>query len=102
MLRVIIRMDIDQIVEIGELHSEVKVSTDRIIEEGCNILIPIEMFSEEANLEKGKIIEVRILEVAIEVIIEMTISEEVEVGKDNIQVIVEGMTEAVAVGLDQV
>ena len=40
----------------------------------------------------------------IEVIIEMTTLEEVAVGvgKDNIQVILEGMTEAVPVGLDQV
>ena len=40
----------------------------------------------------------------IEIIIETTILEEVEVGigKDNTQVILEGMIEAVAVGLDQV
>ena len=40
----------------------------------------------------------------IEVIIEMTILEEVKVGpgKDNIEVIFEGMTEVVAIVLDQV
>ena len=44
------------------------------------------------------------LEVDIEGIIEMTTLEEEEVGlgKDNIQVILEGMTEIVVVGLDQV
>ena len=39
---VIIRIDIDQIVEIGELHLLVEISTDRIIED-CSMLIPIEM-----------------------------------------------------------
>ena len=77
---------------------------DKTIEEGHNMLIPIEMILGEKILEKHKIIEVRILEVYIEVIIETTTLEEVEVGlgKDNIQIILEGMTEAVAVGLDQV
>ena len=75
-----------------------------IVEEGGSMLIPIEMILEETILEECRIIEVRILEVVIEVIIEMTTLEEVEVGleKDNIQVILEGMAEAVAVGLDQV
>ena len=87
--RVIIRIDIDQIVEIGELHSEVEVSMDRIIEEGHNMLTPIEMILGETDLEECKIKEVRTLEMEIEVIIEMTTLEEVEVslGKDNIQVI---------------
>ena len=43
MIRVIIRIDIDQIVVIGDLHSEVEVSIDRNIEEGHNMLIAIEM-----------------------------------------------------------
>ena len=102
MIRVIIRIDINQVVEIGEHHLEVEVSMDRIIEEDCNMLKPIEMILGENVLEECKIIEVRILEMDIEVIIEMTILEEVEVGKDNIQVILDGMTEAVAVSLDQV
>ena len=56
----------------------------------------------EKILEECKIIEVKILEVDIEIIIEMTTLEQVEVGlgKDNIQIILERMT--VAVGLDQV
>ena len=50
-----------------------------------------------------KIVEVRIIEVGIETTIEMTILEEVEVGlgKDNTQVIFEGMIEAI-VDQDQV
>ena len=77
---------------------------DRILEEGHNMLIPIEMFLGEKILEKHKIIDVRILEVDVEVITEMITLKEVGVGlgKHNIQVILEGMTEAVAVGLDQV
>ena len=104
MIRVIIRIGIDEIVRIGEHHSEVEVSMDRIIGEGHNTLIPIEMILGEKILGECKIIEVRILEVDIEVIIEMKTLEEVGVGlgKDNIQVILEGMAEAVAVDLDQV
>ena len=105
MIRAIIRIDIDQIREIGEWHLEVEVSTDRIIEEGCNIIIIIiEMILGEEFIEECKIIEVNILEVDIEVTIEMKTLEEVEVDleKDNIQVILEGMIEAVAVDQDQV
>ena len=77
---------------------------DRIIEKCHNMLITIEMTSGEEILEGHKIIEVKILEVDIVVVIEMTILEEVGVGlrKDNIQVILDRMIEAVAVGLDQV
>ena len=63
------------------------------------------MTVEETILEKHKITVVKILEVNIEGIIEMTTLEEVEVGlgKDNIQVILAEteMTEVV-VGQDQV
>ena len=57
----------------------------------------------ETILELCKIKEVKILEVDTEGIIEMITLEEEEVGlgTDNIQVILEGMTEVV-VGLDQV
>ena len=77
---------------------------DRIIEEGCYMLVPIQMILEETILEKCKIIEVKILEVDIEVIIEMASFEEVDVGhgKDNIHIILEGIIEAVAVGQDLV
>ena len=58
----------------------------------------------EEILGKQKIMEVSIIEVDIEAIIEMTILEEVEVGlgKDSIQVILEGMTKAVVADQDQV
>ena len=102
MISVIIRIDLGQIAEIGEHHTEIEVSMDRIMEEGCNMLILIQMTLGEEILEEHKIIEVRILEVNIEVIIEMRTEVEVGLGKDNIQVILEGMTEAVAVGQDQV
>ena len=104
MIRVIIRIDTDQIVEIGECHLEIELSMYRIIEEGHNMLRIIEMTLEEEISEECRITEVRILEVYIEVTIEMTIMEEVEVslGKDNNQVILEGMIEVVVVGQDQV
>ena len=104
MIKVIIRIDTDQIVEIGECHLEVELSMDRIIEEGHNMLTIIEMTLGEEILEECRIIEVKILEVDIEVTIEMKNLEEVELdlGKDNIQVILEGMIEAVVVDQDQV
>ena len=43
MIRVIIKIDINQIVEIGEHYSEVEVSMDRTIVKGHDMLIPIEM-----------------------------------------------------------
>ena len=89
--------------EIEGHHSEVEVSTDRIIGEDHNMSILIEMTLGETILGKCKIIEVKILKVDIEVIIEMTTLEEIEVGlgKDSIQVILEGMIEAVVVDEDQ-
>ena len=78
---------------------------DRNIEEGHIMLIAYRNdFRRDNFRETCKIIEVRNLEVDIEVIIKTTTLEEVEVGlgKDNIQVILQRMTEAVAIGLDQV
>ena len=43
MIRVIIRIDTDQKVEIGECHLGVELSMDRIIEEDHNMLTIIEM-----------------------------------------------------------
>ena len=62
-IRVIIRISIGQIVEIGEHHLEVEVSMDRIIEECHNMLILIEMTLGEQILEECKIKEVKLLEV---------------------------------------
>ena len=99
MVRVISKIDIDQIVEIGKHHSELVIRPDRIIEEGtiCRWMILGEII-----LEECKIIEVQILEMDMKVIIEMRTLEEVGVGlgKENIQIILEEVTEAVVVGLE--
>ena len=104
MIKAIIRTDTDQIVGIGECHLGTELSMDRITEEGCNMLIIIEMTLEEEILEECKIIEASIIEVDIEAVIEMITLEEVEVGleKDNSQVILEGMIEAVVEDQDKV
>ena len=90
--------------EIEECHLGVEFSTDRIIDEGHNMLTIIEMTLGEKILEKCKIIEVKILEMDIDVIIEMITLEEVEVdlGKDSVQVILGGMIKAVVVDKGQV
>ena len=81
-----------------------RAGLDRIMEEGHNMLIIIEMTLGEESLGKHKIMVVSIIEVDIEAIVEMTILEEIEVGlgKDSIQVILEGMIKAVVVAQDQV
>ena len=84
-LRVIIKGDTHQIVETEGYQSEVEDSTDRIIEENCNMLIIIEItlgeiISEGICIPQIKTTEVRLLEVTIEVTIEMITLEEVEVG----------------------
>ena len=109
MTKVTTRPEIDLTVVTEECHFEVGMgrTTERIIEEDCNRLTVIEMTLGEENLRGHKTIEVRIIEVDVETIIEtiteMIILEEAEVGleKDNIQVMLEGMTEAV-VDQDQV
>ena len=54
MIKVIIRIDTDQIVEIGECHLEVELNIDRNIKEGCNMLTIKEMTLEEEVLEGCK------------------------------------------------
>ena len=73
---------------IGECHLGVEVGMDRIIEEGHNMLIILEMTLGEDILGKHKIMEVSIIEIHIKAIIGMTALEEIEVGlgKDSIQV----------------
>ena len=73
MIKVNIKIDIDQIVEIGECHIEAELSTDRIIEEGHNMITIIEMTLGEEILEGHKIIEVKILEIDIEVTMKIKI-----------------------------
>ena len=90
--------------EIEGHHSEVVVSIERIIGEDHKMSIIIEMTLEETIIETHKITEVKILEVDIEGIIEMTTLEEVEIGlgKNNIQVILAEMTEVAVVAQNQV
>ena len=97
MIKVGTRRDTDLTVVIEECHFGVELGMDRIIEEDCSMLIIIEMTLGEEILGKHKIIEVSIIEVDVETTIEMITLEEVEVGpgKDNIQVTLEGMMEAV-------
>ena len=76
MIRIIIKIGIDQTMEIEGHHSEVDVSMDIIIEEDNITSIIIEMTLEEIMLEKHKITEVKILKVDKEGIIETTILEE--------------------------
>ena len=52
MIRVIIKIGIDQIVEIEGHHSEVEVNMDRIIGEDHMMLVIKEMILEETNLER--------------------------------------------------
>ena len=87
MIRVVIKIGINEIVEIEGYHSEIEVNMDRIIGEDYSMLIHKDMTLVETILEKCIITQVKISEVDIEVIIEITTLEEVEVGlgKDNIQ-----------------
>ena len=77
---------------------------DKIIKEGHHMITIIEVTLGEKILQECKIIEVKFLEVDIEVTIETMTLEEVEVDleKDNIQVILGEMIEAVIVEQDQV
>ena len=103
MIKIDIKIGIDQTVEIGECHIEVELSMDKTIEEGHSMIKIIEVILGEEISEEHKIIEARILEVDIEVTLEMTTLEEVEVDleKDNTQITLGEMREAV-VNLDQV
>ena len=104
MTKVIFKIDIDWRVEIEGIHSEVEISTDRIIEEDHGMSIIIKMTMGETILEKHKITENKASEVDTEImIIEMMTLEGVEVGlkKDNIQVLLAEMIEVI-VGHDEV
>ena len=94
MIEEIIKIGIDQIVEIGEFNLVDKVEVDK----GTNKIIGEEIL--EVMWEHTKILEDRIVEENIEVIIEMKIISEKEVevglGKDHFQeiLVIEGMIEA--------
>ena len=104
MIKAIIRIDTDQIVVIAECHLGVELCMDRIIEEGGNMLIIIEMTLGVEILGKYNIIEASIIGVDIEAMIEMTTLEEVEVGlgKHSVQVILQVMIKVAVVDQDQV
>ena len=102
MIGKIIKIDIGKIVEVGEYHSVIGYNMDRITKTGQGIGRIIEVIIEEEILE-GICNQIRIIKMDTEDIIEMIIMKEVEVGpgKDNIQILTEGMIEVV-VGLDHV
>ena len=104
MIKTDIKIDTNQTVETEECHTEVELSMYKTLEEGCSMIKIIEVILGEEILEECKIIEVRILEVDIEVTLEMITLEEVEVGleKGSIQVVTEEMSKIVVVGLDQI
>ena len=97
MIREIIKLDIGQIVEIGEYHLAVEYNMDRITKTVQGIMGTIEVTLEEKIYNP----QLRIIEVDTEGIIETLIMKEVgvDLGIDNIQIIPEWMIE-VAVGLD--
>ena len=103
MIKIDIKIDIDQTVEIGECHIEVELSMDKTKEDGHSMIKIIEVTLGEEILEECKITEVRILEVDIQVTLGMITLVEVEVGleKHIIQVTSGEMREAV-VDQDQV
>ena len=106
MTKVTTRPETDLTVVTEECHLEVEVSMDRIIEEYHSILTVIEMTLGEEIIGRHKFIEIRIIEVdvemttktTIETITEITVKEEVEVclGREDTQVILKGMIEVVA------
>ena len=81
---------------------------DRIIEIALGIITVIEMISGEELLgemwDQIRIIEDKTIEISIEEIIEVIIIKEVGVSleKDSFQIMPDGMTEVVVLGLDQV
>ena len=103
MIKIDIKIDTDQTVEIRECHIEVDLSMDKTIEECCSMIKIIVVIFGEEMLEAYRIIEIIILELDIEVTLEMITLEEVEVGleKDSIWVVLEEMSKVV-VGPDQV
>ena len=96
MIKKDIKIGIDQTVMIRECHIEVELSMDKISEEGHNMIKIIEVILGKEILEEHKIIQVRILEMDIEVTLGMITLEEIAVGleKDRNQVTLGEMREA--------
>ena len=84
MIKINIKIGIDQTVEIGECHMEVELNMDKTREEGHSMIKINEVTLGEEILEEHKIIEIRILEVDIVVTLEMTTLEEIEVDLEKV------------------
>ena len=82
---------------------KIDIRTDKTIQEGHSMITITEVILGEEILEECQIIEVRILEVDIELTLDRITLEDVVVGleEDSIQVVIEQMSKVV-VGLDQV
>ena len=103
----IIKIDIGQIVEIGEYHSVVEYDMDRITETNQGIIRTIRVILEEEILEgiysQIRITEIKFVEMDTGKSIERIIMKEVKVGLgiDSILIKPEGMIEVI-VGLDHI
>ena len=72
-IKIDIKIGIDQTVVIGECHIDVRLSVDKITEEGHNMIKIIEVILGKVILRECSIIEVIILEVNIDVTLGMII-----------------------------
>ena len=108
MTKEISKIGIPQTVDIGEYCSVEEYNMDRIIDIALGIIRIVEMILKEEILEEIwdqiRIIEDKTIEMEIEDITELITMKEVGEGleKDIFQIMSEGMTDAVVVGLDQV
>ena len=98
----IIKIDIDQTVEIEEFHLVIEYNVDKTIKIGQGMIRTIGMTLGKEISDQIRFIEDRIIKVNIEEIMVMKIMNMVGVGleKDSIKIIPEGMTKVV-VDLDQ-
>ena len=97
MIKTDIKIGIDQTMVTGQCHIEVELSMDKILEEDCTMIKILDIILRKVILGECKILEVRILEVDIEVTLGIITLEEVEVGleKDNTWVTLEEMRKTV-------
>ena len=58
MIKIDIKIDTDQTVEIGECHTEVELSMDKIIEKSCSMIRTTEVTLGDEILEKDIITDV--------------------------------------------
>ena len=98
----IIKIDIDQTVEIGEFHLVVEYNADKAIKIGQGMIRTIGMTLGEEISNQIRFIEDKIIKVDIEEIMVTKIMKEAGVGleEDSIKEMSEGMTEVI-IDLDQ-